>query len=501
MTSEQLKIFRLKAIQQGYSPQEVQDYLSSGDSFDDRKTLYQEKQQLSKPIQTPEQPNRNILQKAAGFLDIEKAGQGIASSIRQLTGDNNQSGNEEAAAAQQQSDIMKKYAPGTTQRKDALSKFNKIYEGGIATQAEIDPGSALSNKEVLGSFGSLALNVAAPSVFKGGLKAVAAKNAVVGSAFGATSAMSQKKDISGIIKSAIGGAVVGGAIPIAGKLASKVGGSIKTKITQQLPESLMNHAIKPTLNELKKNIKTGSPTLGKELLQEGVAGSPEKLLKISDARLTSYENKLQSALKNSKGTITRDSLRPYFKDTIEKLQMTPGSKDSVVKVEAILADVPNSMNLLTANKIKRNLYDRLRDVAYKLDPSLSDTAQTMKTLAKSLKIEIEKQSGNPDNIREINKRLSIYGRLEDRVVDILARDGRNKILSLTDTIGASAALGTMNPLLLGAFLGKKAIESESVLTKTAVSLNKLNNLTVGKKTKTISKGLKAVTKRALLNAQ
>lgn len=175
--------------------------------------------------------------------------------------------------------------------------------------------------------------------------------------------------------------------------------------------------------------------------------------------------------------------------------MTPGSKDAALKVEELLADVPESMTLSQANVVKRNLYERLRDVAYKLDPSLSDKKEAMKTLARGLKTEIEINSDNPQLIQSLNKRLSIYGRLEDRVVDIIARNDRNALIGLRDTIllGASA----INPIALIGLLGEKASTSTKVLTNAAKGLNKLKNVGTGKPTKVI----KNIVKRAVLNSQ
>jgi hypothetical protein len=451
------------------------------------------------PTQAPESVKRSIQEKIASFMGIEKAGQGLATAGRVLSGSINQSGNEASQSLlDYNKEMVARRASGAKLTDGQKSRLQQIASGsdrGYTEQSQIDTGSALSNKEVIGSFGNVALNVAMPTAFKGGLGAQAAKSAALGAGFGTTGGMNDKEDIGGIIKSTITGAVIGGAIPVVGKAIGKVASKARKAVTQNLPESLMNHAVKPTLNELKKNIKTGSETLGKELLDESVSGSPKKLLKISDSKLTSLESELQSALKSSKGTITREKLRPYFEDTIKTLQQTPGSKDAVLKVEDLLVDVPETMSLETANVIKRNLYSRLRDVAYKIDPSLSDKANAMKVLARGLKVEIENNSDNPELIKSINKKLSIYGRLEDRVVDILARDGRNNMVGLTDTILGGA--GFVNPLAWVALLGKHASTSTRVLTKTAKVLNRGKNIGTGKTTKVI----KEVTKRALYNAQ
>jgi len=438
------------------------------------------------------QQNRGIAQKTAGFMGVEKAGQGLATTSRVASGAINQTGNNVWQLFQDQQhiiDAMHKMPLGSPQRQRLGEFLKRGMNDQPITQAEIDPGTQLSNKEVLGSFANVGLNIATPAAFKGGFGTQVAKNAALGTGFGLAGGLNDNKSARGIATSTAEGAAIGAAIPIVGKGLEKA----KEAITQKLPEALMNHAVKPTLNELKKNIKTGSPTLGKELLAEGVAGSPKKLLQISDKRLNLYEDKLQTVLKNSKGVITREELKPYFEDTIKKLELTPGAKDGVTTVESLLADVPQRMDLQTANTIKRNLYDRLRDVAYKLDPKLTDTVQTMKTLARGLKTEIENKSGNPELVNQINKRLSTYGRLEDRVVDILARDNRNKLVSLTDTIAGSA--GFINPLAWAGLVLKKGSESERVLTNTAKLLNKGKNIGSG----AVGKATKSIIKRAALN--
>jgi hypothetical protein len=412
----------------------------------------------------------------------------LASAARVIGGSVNQSGKEEAAALQQLS-ILQKLPVGSPERRRAMEQYNKLYKGGIATQAEIDPGTKLSNHEVIGSFGNIALNVATPGAFKGGIGSQIAKNAVLGGGFGLAGGLTENKKGSALIGSTALGAGIGSVIPIAGKLSGKV----KDVLTQKLPESLMNHAVKPTLDELRKSIKFGSPTLGKELLEEGTKGSATGLLKLADTKLDLYENQLQKILGKSRDKIRRNDIMPYLKPAIAKLEKTPGAKSQAIKFREVFIDLPREMTVKQANEIKRNLYSELRDVAYKLDPSLSKTKEAMKTVASGLKAEIEKKSGASEIVRTLNKKLSIYGRLEDRVVDQLARANRNNIIGLTDTILAGA--GFINPLAFAGLLAKHASTSTRVLTNSAVGLNKLNKIGTGKTSQVLKQGLR----RAIFN--
>lgn len=85
----------------------------------------------------------------ADVMGIQKFGQGIATAAREFTGGGNEEKDAQAAAAKAFTDMVGKYAPGSPERKAAFAKYRQIYEqGGIPTEAEIDPGTTISNKEL-----------------------------------------------------------------------------------------------------------------------------------------------------------------------------------------------------------------------------------------------------------------------------------------------------------------------------------------------------------------
>jgi hypothetical protein len=93
------------------------------------------------------------------FLGTSKFGLGMATAALTASGQGNQSGDAEGAAAHQLSAIMAKYPIGSPERKAAVQNYMNLYKGGVTTQAQIDPGTQLSDKEVLGSAGNVALDV------------------------------------------------------------------------------------------------------------------------------------------------------------------------------------------------------------------------------------------------------------------------------------------------------------------------------------------------------
>lgn len=440
--------------------------------------------------QPPVQPvqQKGFLQKAAGFLGIEKFGQGLASAGRVLSGgvgQDIQQSNQTANNASTLTRLAQQTADPA--RRTQLLQLARTMSGDTAT--EIDPGLNFSNKEIIGSAANVALNIATPGAFKGGFGAQIAKNTAVGAGFGLAGGLNQNESAGGVVKSTLAGGLLGGSLPVAGK----VFGKAKNVFTEKLPEKIYNTAVKPTLDELRKNIKYGNETLGRELMNDGVRGGSKRLLEIAKEKLNSYENELQTTFANSTGTIKRAELKKYFSGLIETTRNTPGIGAERQKITQLLKEFPKEVSLQQANKIKRNLYNELRNVAYKLDANLTTKREAMKTLAKALKTELENKVGGT-KVANINKKLSIYGRLEDRIVDVLARENKNNFFGLTDNILAGA--GFIEPTAFLGLVTKKAIGSTFGKTNIAVGLNKLGKMGGGK----TGAATKAFTKRMILNA-
>lgn len=458
---------------------------------------------------------KGFLRKAGEFLGISKFGEGIASSIRVATGEVNKdienqqrtalAANKLVYLAKQEKDVEKK-----RRLLMMASDINKQAAGMSATT--IDPGLNLSNKEILGSAANVALNIATPGAFKGG-QAVAggsrianvarttapivAKNAALGAGFGAASGLEKNRSAGGVIGSTVGGALIGGAI---GTVA--VGArAFKDFTTKTTPSWLMEKAIVPSLNEAKKTVKFGAKSLGQELLEEGVKGSPRKLLEIADDKLASLEDELQTVLSNpslADARITKEKLIPYFKDLLGTKANIPGMKGDVQRIKNIIDDIPEQITLQQANKLKRQIYAELRDVSYKLDAKLGAKANTLKILASALKKEIEDTVGGTV-VNDINRKLSMYGRLEDRIVDQLARSMKNNSFSLTDAVLTTGGIASMHPLGLITGLGaagvRHAVGSTAFKSYAAQGLNKLGGVGTGKAANVI----KGATKRGALN--
>lgn len=372
-----------------------------------------------------------LIPKIGQFLGIKKFGEAIATTGRIATGEVKKDISLQGQNDQNIQKILYAYRNETNPVKKERLKI-LLQPSDIPTASQIDTGLNLTNKEVLGSAANVALNIAMPGAFKGGKTAIIAKNAALGAGFGTASGLEKNRNTSGIVGSATGGAITGAAIGTIGLLAN----AAKDFIGAKVPEWMMNKAVKPALQDLKKNVKYGNDTLGKQLLDEGVKGGPKKLLEIADTKTTELENQLQSVLTQpglEEATISREQIAPYLKDLITQKSGTPGMKGDIQRIKDVFNSIPKSMTITEANQMKRNIYTELRDISYKLDAKLSAKAGTLKQIARGLKTEIENTVGGT-MVKDINQKLSIYGRLENAMIDQLARNMRNNGFGLTDAI-------------------------------------------------------------------
>lgn len=430
-----------------------------------------------------------LFQKTAKFIGIDKFGKGLASAGRVLTG-----GVSKDRQVQQEADAsVQKLLYAARQEKDTQKKARLLalanapgIASGTVQEGQIDPGLNLTNREVLGSAANVILNVATPGAFKGGKAAVLGKNALLGAGFGMAQGLEKNRSAKGVVGSAVGGAVIGTAVGGIGLFAK----AAREFVGQKVPETIMNKAVKPALQDLKKNVKYGTNTLGKELLDEGVKGGPKKLLEIADNKMTSLENELQTILSSpslKEVTIRRDKIYPYLRDIVAQKQKVPGGMSDIQRIKSLYNDLPEKMSLQQANEMKRAIYQELRDVSYKLDAKLTGKATALKQIARGLKTEIENEVGG-SVVQDINKKLSIYGRLENSMVDQLAREMRNNGIGLTDAI-----------LLAGGDTGILALlrhVGQGVETNIAQGLSKVNKIGTG----LVGRTIKSTLKRASLNA-
>lgn len=210
------------------------------------------------------------------FTGGDKLGAGLATATRVASGSINQTGEAQATAAQDLNKILSTTQPGSPERKRLMDVYSRTYGGGtqvlgqeaIPTQAEIDPGTTLTNKEVLGDALQVATTVIGAGQLPGAAKAVTktpgiVKGAIAGAKtgakagllFGASSGVSQglKDNKSGedIVKEGlVGGAIGGIGGGVVGGLIGGVSGGLESRALRDNILSAQEKAgLRPSLAE------------------------------------------------------------------------------------------------------------------------------------------------------------------------------------------------------------------------------------------------------------
>lgn len=335
MTPEQINTFRQRAKNEiGLSDFQIESYLQSkgvaGQSFS-----------AGQPLgAVPNQ--RGLLQKTAGFLGIEKAGQGLASAGRVASGAINQTGNESGRALQDTQSIIQKMRLlplGSPERRRLADYLKRSMGDQPVAQEEIDPGTALSNREVIGSFGNVGLNAAMPGAFKGGFRTVLAKNAGLGSGYGVAGGLNDNKKGTDLLKTGVVGAAAGAALPVAGKLLSSVTQKTFPSIARKLEQA--NLRLTPVQKQ----------KLGKELnevteflAEKKLIGTPERRFNKIDKLYDQYEDKLQKGLNNVKVGYKKDALLKR----LEGLKANPKYRDDR-DYDLIQKQIDGAIDLINRN--------------------------------------------------------------------------------------------------------------------------------------------------------
>ena len=413
-------------------------------------------QKDAQTVQPGAQPEQGMVSKAAdkigNFLGIKKFGEGMGIAIFLKTTEGKE--------------LQKKAEEGD---KIALDTLQSILD------------EAPNAKELIGSAALTALNIASAGTLKGVASATGAVGKIAagsatGGAFGLAGGLEQDKDTAGVAKSTATGAVIGGVLSSVGLIKNWIG-----KKGQKGAERVYNSAVKPSLEDTKKAILYKGKTLGRKLLDEGIAGGDEQLLLKAETGLNKNEATLQSLLKKNKAVISRSEVLPYLEKLKERLSKTPTDRaqSAIQTIDESINLLPESFTLSEANVLKRNLYKELTDVAYKLDPKLSSDAAIHKATASALKKLIEEKS-NSALVSGLNKKIATFGQLQDGVITNLARKQRNNIMGV-GTIGA----------LIEKTIGAPAVKTYGALVMDMAS----------KKLQTLGSGAGGkITKAMILNA-
>lgn len=444
-------------------------------------------QTITAPTPSIGQQAGNAVNATAGALGIQKAGQGMATAAREFTGGGNEEGDAQGAALQQLSAIMAKYPVGSSQRKAAIAKYQQLYQGGVPTEAEIDPGTALSNKEVLGSFGNVgllalaggelkgagiaadagkvgqvlnkAVDVAKPVLEGGGMLGKILRGAAQGYGFDVASAANANKD--NIFKPGLGTAV-GGVLPgllKVGGMALKGTTSLLSGASQQAIQRAIDNpdAVGAAVKQFANNpgseqslISTAKDALNSFLqdrnkqfgdsLSSMVASSPIDKQTVLDSfakQVANFGGKItENGLEFGDTALTsteQKSISDVYDIVKSWKDVTPQGMDTlrqrIGKEMSNFRFANNGQDNVVLSGIKNDLTNLMKSKIPGYDKMLSDygtQTQAAKDLAGELSLK-----GNAKPTTQLNQIMKIFKKdpsVTANLVKVMGQDGANKFL-------------------------------------------------------------------------
>lgn len=214
---------------------------------------------------------KSIPEKILGFTGGDKLAKGLATARRTVTGEINQTGQEEGQIAQDQQKVIDAiHAQSDPIKKQHLIDFLKTHfqDAVIPTQAEIDPGTTITNKEVVGDALQLATTVVgtgelpgvaksvikSPGIIEGaiqGAKTGAKTGAIFGGASGVAQGLKNNESVENSLKEGVVGIGAGGITGgvVGGLLGGVAGGIKKRNLAKSILDAQEKTGLKPSLTE------------------------------------------------------------------------------------------------------------------------------------------------------------------------------------------------------------------------------------------------------------
>lgn len=344
ITREQYKQLR----QDGFTQEQIRDLQKRGRVFE--------------TVNRENFKKKGLLRSAAEFLNMDEFGRGIGQTIYNLSGQGGRSREQILASQQQGTDAAIQLMRQARESGDPerIAKAKQLLK---ESQSDVDfeqlATGGLSNREVLGSAASTALNVAslggainlggkaatgATSVGRAVLRGVG-QGAISGGAFGAAEALTEGEGIvPGAAKGAAFGAAIGGVVGGASKYIDDL---IKTT-----PESRL-HETKDAFKTLKRKFNENSVIQGK--------GDARKV--ISDPITTLTDTGVGKQLRVVDGKINTEQARTGLRSMIDELDdevadaitsSQATTKLSQLKQQAIEA-IKSNESLKASGKVQKTI--------------------------------------------------------------------------------------------------------------------------------------------------
>lgn len=413
------------------TPQQFEAAQKAGFSFDQIVSMEEKRKQEQSVAQKPKE---DPLKKVGNFLGSIFGGNKIGEALGQYAA----KFSPEARELERADPVLAKRALGvTTKPKEII---------GDVAQAGLTLGT-LGGGGLAGTFGKQIL-----------------KSGVLGAGFGVSEGLKRDEDLSGIGKRAGFGAVVGGALPIAGKAL----GAIGRAITIGTPKHLANYALRVPLKQAPKE-------MSEAFLQRGLGGkSLDKIHALTQAEANQVDQKIHGILSKSKAQFKTDEI---FNGIVANAKES-GMMLSLNELKARVAKlIPSHANLLLkkvltaeqANSLRIAIDNNLRaETAFgPFARSLSNEQKLVKAFDTILRNMIKKRTGTEALFKQQSEAIGL-AKLAEQAAAKFETQGRPGLLDLMGA-GIGGAIGGLPGAAVGV-LGERALRDPRVLGGAAQTL-------------------------------
>lgn len=322
-------------------------------------------------------------------------------------------------------------------------------------------GVNVASNLVGGGGATQAGKIALKSGLKSAIKTGAITGAKAGTLYGAGTAMQESENVlGGAAKGALGGALVGGAIPAAG---SALVGTAKVISS---PFTVAIEKLAPALDKIANKVETVITKPSKSDLAHGfkvenifkydLGGGLGESLSKTEALINSLSEQAGALRGKSKAAIDLNKIVSDTADEIKKGGInTVGNNAKILNafktwVKELEGIAPTGkINTIEAQKIKVALGKMGSWLNGQRDLDSTAMENVSNVLYTKFKNAVENAVDDPAELKAINKQLSELIPINNVLIKRIPIADRNSAISLTDIISAGA--GTVNPNAWGIF--------------------------------------------------
>lgn len=216
-------------------------------------------------------------------------------------------------------------------------------------------------------------------------------------------------------------------------------GKLFTAVSKALPEKLTAIIFKETADDIARNMKKGAldPTLSQEILQEGLYGPPERIMKQSFQVMNDLETKIRTMIGGKRIMVPKiNAYKKLLNNYVGVLRETSyGFEPKVMQGgQQLLVQLKNakgkSLSAETVLNLRRFLDTVRKHSSFKANTQLSPREMFYKEAADSLRIKLAKIEG----VAPLMNRYRIHINAFNRLAKYMERSQNKNLFDMLDVM-------------------------------------------------------------------